>query len=69
MARRISSSLMFVVEEIVISCWLPVPKSFAETVTMPFASMANVTSICGTPAIARRIPLSRKLPSSLLSRA
>ena len=69
MARRISSSLMLVVEEIVISWLCPVPRSLAETFTMPFASISKVTSICGTPAIARRMPFRRKLPSSLLSRA
>ena len=33
----------------VICCCLPVPRSFAETFTMPLASMSNVTSIWGTP--------------------
>ena len=30
-------------------CSLPVPRSLAETFTMPLASMSKVTSICGTP--------------------
>ena len=49
----------------VICCALPVSRSFAETFTMPFASMENVTSICGTPRGARRMPVSWKRPSSL----
>ena len=32
---------------------------------MPLASMENVTSICGTPRGARRMPVSWKRPSSL----
>ena len=44
------SSLFRPLEDvIVIFCSLPVPRSFAETLTMPFASMSKVTSICGTP--------------------
>ncbi len=34
---------------IVIDCSLPVPLSFAETCTMPLASMSKVTSTCGMP--------------------
>ena len=34
-------------------CSLPVPRSFALTFTMPFASMSKVTSICGTPRARR----------------
>jgi hypothetical protein len=30
-------------------CSLPLPRSFAETFSMPLWSMSNVTSICGTP--------------------
>jgi hypothetical protein len=37
-----------------ICCSLPVPLSFAETLTMPLASMSKVTSICGTPRAAGR---------------
>src|SRR5687767_10689724 len=34
---------------IVIFCSCPVATSFADTLTMPLASMSNATSICGTP--------------------
>jgi len=34
---------------IVIFCSCPVATSFADTLTMPLASMSNTTSICGTP--------------------
>ena len=37
-------------------CSLPVALSLALTLTMPFASMSNVTSICGTPRGAGGIP-------------
>src|SRR5437667_45204 len=33
-------------------CSLPVALSRAETFRMPFASMSNVSSICGTPRVA-----------------
>src|SRR2546430_2005033 len=52
-----------------IFCSLPVPRSFAETCRMPFASMSKVTSICGTPRGAGGIPSRWNLPSVLLSRA
>lgn len=35
---------------------MPVPRSLADTLTMPFASISNVTSICGTPRGAGGIP-------------
>ena len=54
---------------IVIFCSFWVPRSFAETFRMPFASMSNVTSICGTPRGAGGMPSRLKLPSALLSRA
>ena len=60
---------MLEVAVIVMACALPVSKSLAETFTMPFASMENVTSICGTPRGALRIPVSWNLPSSLFCRA
>jgi hypothetical protein len=41
---------------IVIFCSRPVPTSFAETLTMPFASMSKVTSTCGTPRGAGGMP-------------
>ena len=51
---------------IVIFCSLPVPRSFAATCTMPFASMSKVTSICGTLRGAGGRPVSSKVPSFLL---
>ena len=67
LALSISSSDILELEVIVIDCSLPVPRSLADTLTIPLASISNVTSICGTPAIALLIPLSLKLPKSLLS--
>ena len=52
-----------------ICCSLPVALSFALTLTMPLASMSNVTSICGTPRGAGGMPISSNWPSSLLSAA
>src|ERR1700712_2205512 len=52
----------------VIDCSLPVPLSRACTCTMPFASMAKVTSTCGTPRGAGAMPCSSKVPSGFLSR-
>ena len=54
---------------IVIFCSLPVPRSFADTFMMPFASMSNVTSTCGTPRGAGAIPSSAKRPIVLFSDA
>ena len=51
---------------IVIDCSLPVPRSLAETCTMPLASMSKVTSICGTPRGAGGRPVSSNMPSFLL---
>ena len=48
-ALSISSLLMLVEEVMVMCCSLPVPLSVAVTLTMPLASISNVTSICGTP--------------------
>ena len=53
----------------VIFCSLFVPLSLACTLTMPLASMSNVTSICGTPRGAGGIPSRWKRPRSRLSRA
>ena len=47
-------------------CSFPVAISFAETCTIPFASISKVTSICGTPRGAGGIPTRSKLPSVLL---
>jgi hypothetical protein len=48
--------------------WL-VAMSRAETLTMPFESMANVTSIWGTPRGAGGMPTSSKRPSERFSAA
>ena len=53
----------------VICCSLPVPRSLADTFTIPFASISKVTSICGTPLLAGRIPSRRNCPRVLLSLA
>ena len=50
----------------VIFCSLPVPRSLAETCTMPLASMSKETSICGTPRGAGAMPVRLKRPSVLL---
>ncbi|MCG3135090.1 MAG: hypothetical protein HMLKMBBP_02593 [Planctomycetes bacterium] len=52
-----------------ICCSLFVPRSFAVTLRMPFASMSNATSIRGTPRGADGMPASWNLPSVRLSRA
>ena len=44
-------------------------KILADTFTIPFASISKVTSICGTPLLAGRIPSRRNWPRVLLSRA
>ena len=67
--RSISSLGSALPPEIVIDCSLPVPRSLADTCTMPLASMSKVTSICGTPRGAGAMPVSSKVPSGLLSRA
>ncbi len=48
---------------------LPVPRSLAETLTMPLASRSNVTSTWGTPRGAGGIPVSWNLPKVRLSLA
>ena len=50
-------------------CSFPVPRSFADTFTIPFASISNVTSICGIPRGAGGIPSSLNCPRDLLSLA
>ena len=48
--------------------WLfPFLRSFAETFSIPFASISNVTSIWGTPLIALFIPFNLNSPINLLS--
>jgi hypothetical protein len=54
--RLISSSVSPELALIVILFSLPVALSFADTCRMPFASMSNVTSICGIPRGAGGIP-------------
>ena len=53
----------------VIFCSLPVPRSFALTFTIPFASMSKVTSIWGVPCFAVGISVSLNLPKDLLPEA
>ena len=48
---------------------LPVARSLALTCRIPFASMSNVTSTCGTPRGAGGIPVSWNRPIVLLSPA
>src|SRR3954454_18858083 len=64
--RLISSSDRPEPALISIFCSLPVPRSFAVTLTMPLASMSKPTSICGMPRGAGGMPVSWNLPSDLL---
>ena len=48
-------------------CCLLVPLSIADTLMIPFASISNTTSICGTPLIAGGRPSKWKRPMVLLS--
>jgi len=66
-ALLISSSDMLEPAVMVMCCSLPVPRSLADTFTIPFASISKVTSICGTPRIAGGIPSRRNCPRDLLS--
>ena len=59
-ALSISSLLMLVEAVMVIFCSLPVPRSFADTLTIPLASISKVTSICGIPRGAGAMPSRRK---------
>ncbi len=52
-----------------IDCSRPVARSLAVTWTMPFESIAKVTSICGTPRGDGGMPTSSNLPSDLFSAA
>ena len=65
----ISSSESEVWLSILIDCSVPVPKSLAETLTIPFASISNVTSICGIPLGAAGIPIRWNRPKVMLSLA
>ena len=64
-----SSSDKLVDDVIVIDCSLFVPKSLAVTLTIPLASISNLTSICGTPLGAGGILVNWNLPRVLLSAA
>ena len=63
----ISASLRPVDDWMTIFCSLPVALSLAETFRMPLASMSKVTSTCGTPRGAGRMPSRMKRPSDLFS--
>ena len=65
--RLTSSSVRPEPPSIRICCSLPVPRSFADTLMIPFASMSKDTSICGIPRIAGGIPTSWNFPSVLLN--
>ena len=67
--RSISSGVNPEEASIRMSCDLPVPLSVADTLMIPFASMSNVTSICGTPRGAGGMPSKWKRPIVLLSAA
>ena len=58
-ALSISESDILEPAVIVMCCSLPVPRSLADTFTIPLASISNVTSICGTPRRAGGIPSRR----------
>ena len=47
-------------------CSRPVPRSLAETWTMPLASISKVTSICGTPRGAGAMPVSWEAAEGLV---
>ena len=68
-AFSISASDILDPEVMVMCCSFPVPRSFADTFTMPFASISKVTSIWGTPLLAGGIPSRRNWPNVLLSLA
>ena len=50
-------------------CFSPEATSRAETLTIPFVSMSNVTSTSGSPAGASRMPVSANSPSRSFSAA
>ena len=67
---RSTSSLLRPLDAVmVIFCSLLVARSFAVTLTIPFASMSNVTSICGMPRREGGMPSRWNRPSVRLSRA
>ena len=50
----------------VMCCSFPVPRSLADTFTIPFASISKVTSICGTPRRCRRDSVQSELAEGLV---
>src|SRR6266849_3949210 len=63
LAMRSTSSLLRPEEDVIVIFWsLFVALSFAVTLRMPFASISNVTSICGTPRGAGGNPVRWNLP-------
>ena len=62
-----SSSDILEEDSIVIFASFAVPRSLAVTLIIPFASMSNLTLICGTPLGAGGISVRLKLPSDTLS--
>ena len=63
----ISSGDNFELDSIVIFASFCVPRSFAVTLIIPFASISNLTSICGTPLGAGGKSVRLKLPKETLS--
>src|SRR6476660_7748400 len=59
--RSISSLLRAVPPVMVICCSRPVPRSLADTCTMPLASMSNEPSTCGTPRDADELERAEQL--------
>ena len=55
MKRKKNLQRMIIIT-ILLCCSLPVPLSLADTLTIPLASISNVTSTCGTPRGAGGIP-------------
>ena len=54
--KRKKNSQQMIIIIILLCCSLPVPLSLADTLTIPLASISNVTSTCGTPRGAGGIP-------------
>ena len=67
--RSISSLLKPLLASMRIACSFPVALSLADTESMPFASMSNVTSICGTPRRAGAMPVRLNCPIDLFCAA
>src|SRR3954463_13699809 len=67
--RSTSDWSRLVVSEMVMPCSAPVSLSRAVTLRMPLASMSAMTSTCGSPRGAGRMPVSWNRPSTRLSAA